>query len=101
MGLMQWVRSWFTPADTAALEQEFEDRLERLFERAVKLKSERDELLRACKLLLLCFYDHIPGPFNDSQIGKFAERLVEHADGRRFDSLEFMHELTDRGRLED
>jgi len=55
-----------------------------LIARSLQYKTERDDLLLACKALLCLHYGHF-GPRGEGDLASFAERLVEKADGRRFD----------------
>jgi hypothetical protein len=100
MKLIQWLRSWFASAPTVEEEMEYHDRLERLFERAVRYKSDRDDLLMACKLLLCVHYGHW-GPLGEGDIARFANHLVEKADGRPFDPKSWIIEAAQQVRLED
>lgn len=99
MRVIEWLKSWFTAGPTIEEEIEYHDRIDRLFERAVMLKSERDELLRACKLLLCIHYGHW-GPLGEGDIARIANHLVEKVDGRPFDPKPWIIEEGQRLRME-
>jgi hypothetical protein len=96
----QSVKAFFSPGPTPEEELEYHERVDRLFGRALELKVERDDLLRACKLLLCIHYGHW-GPLGEGDIARFANRLVEKADGRPFDPKAWIIEAAQRIRLED
>jgi len=57
--------------------------------RSLEYKSQRDQLLLVCKLLLCVYYGHW-GPLGESDLARYAEMLLERADGRKFDPRQFI-----------